>query len=207
MARLVAASLVLALAWPGAASAEPAGEAQVSLQGTPAGVVFQRRSVAAHTGYGGDVMAYKDLCAAPCTASVPAGTQQLALRAPGGDSVVATPVVLPPGPSSVVGEYHSRSALRIMGWSIAGAGVAGGIALMATDRGDVGAPTYAGIGVLVGGLVLGGALASWSDSATIRVVPAASAGLRSGRWADARDDTLSAPAPGAVPGLSVISSF
>ncbi len=90
MTRLAGALLALAVGWCGwcgAAAAEPAPAARLSLASSPPGVVFQRRSVAAETGYGGQVLAYKDLCAAPCEVSVPAGTQQLALREPGGSSV------------------------------------------------------------------------------------------------------------------------
>lgn len=197
MARLAGVVLALVLVPAAAAAAEPG--ARVSFAGSPAGVVLQRRTVAAETGYGGQVLAYKDVCSSPCEVALPAGTQELALREPGGDTVPAAPVVIPAGSASVTGEYRSRRTLRIVGWSIAGLGTAGGVALMLSDRGDTGARTYAGIGVLVAGLVAGGVLASRPDAATIRVGPGASGRAGPDRHAGPLADSLTGAAAPVIP--------
>jgi hypothetical protein len=70
-----------------------------------------------------DAPGYVRVCAAPCDATVAAGTYRLALSAPGGSPLEPAEPVTIQGPSRVTGAYTSRRGLRIAGWSMMGGGV------------------------------------------------------------------------------------
>jgi hypothetical protein len=129
---------------------------------------------------------YTELCTAPCNASLPAGTQHLALSKGGGAPVEPEAPVSLSGPVQIHGDYHDRKGTRIAGVVTMVLGGVTGTLLMVTaskpsqdcstgtcvtlpkiDDGQV----AAGILVLSASAVLGIALVLQHDSAEISVVP------------------------------------
>ncbi|HEU4412679.1 MAG TPA: hypothetical protein VFS43_45970 [Polyangiaceae bacterium] len=164
---------------------------------------------------------YGRICTAPCEASVPAGTYPMALSKGNGSPIEAEEPVQVTGPSTLQGTYTSYAALRTTGTVISIASVLGGAFLVFTsfdrvEKCEAGVcqqeidvdSTKLVVGgvVLIGGAIAGGIMASKSDEATIRVLPAASGALpgRATAWGS---DRSRAPAGGALPGLSVAVTF
>ena len=162
-------------------------EAHLSLVGRGSGITFHRRSASA-IGTGGAAFGYDVMCTAPCDVSVPSGTYRLGLSHRGGVAVEAEEdVVVPPGRSTVEGEYIDRSGTRTLGWVVFGASLASFMVvpgLFAKEECEDRA--YSGrdcedvipdVGYLVGGAVsIGGVIASMlmvsaSDQSRISVSP------------------------------------
>jgi hypothetical protein len=68
--------------------------------------------------YGAVAHGYEHICAAPCDATLPAGTHRLALSKNGRAPVEPEEAVTIHGPSSVRGTYVDKSGTRIAGWVI-----------------------------------------------------------------------------------------
>lgn len=133
------------------------------------------------------------VCTAPCTATLPAGTYELALSGPGRDrpTTSTTQVTLPAGESRIEGWFESNASTRGWGWAIFGTGIAGGFALMvaAVDEQCVASQTAAGeyssdcrltldtpmtvggLGAWIIGMVVGGSMILETDEAFVTVVP------------------------------------
>jgi hypothetical protein len=99
-------------------------EAQLSLVGKSDGITFHRRSASA-IGTGGTALGYDVMCTAPCEVSVPSGSYRLGLSRKGEVATEAEDdVVVPPGQSTIEGEYIDRSGTRTAGWIVFGVSVA-----------------------------------------------------------------------------------
>jgi len=153
----------------------------VTVQGKPAtlqlsanvpGGTYHLKSATAVAG-GVTASGYQVICTAPCTATIPAGTHQLAVSEGKGDPVEAAEMTQVPGDSKVVATYTSRTGLRILGWALAGAGVVGGLWIM-NETEDDGA-ILAAAGVIGVGFGAGILLARISDKVEISVTPTSSA--------------------------------
>lgn len=108
-------------------------EARLHLTSEPEGLTFHRQTGSAVAlGPGGSAYAtgYDRLCTAPCDITLPAGTEVLALSDGDESPRVAEPISFPPGKSQVVGNLESRAGTRIAGWTIAGASLIVGVALV-----------------------------------------------------------------------------
>lgn len=153
--------------------------------------------------------AYTTICTAPCEASLPAGTHELAVSASKERGVVAveTPVQIT-GPGSLEASYQSRQDTRIAGNLIVAGSLVGGLALMLgstkSSGGKLNSNMYIGGGLLmIGGGLAGFALTKVSDRATITFIPAVAT-------------TPASPAPGKdmqsaslfdAAGLTVVGTF
>jgi len=127
--------------------------------------------------------AYSPICDGPCATELAPGPYHLALAKNGGRAFPVGSVVLN-GPSMIQGSYEDRSGLRVLGGVLVVGGIIGGIVMIivsfecqqydtdGTCTNDVNGPLLAGgIGVIVGGAILGGILASQRDTAHISVTP------------------------------------
>lgn len=115
---------------------------------------------------------YTEVCIAPCEATLPAGTHQLALSSDSKSAVPTDSPVVIQGDSVLKGEYNSRAGLRTVGWVIGiGANAAGLACLFASsddNRDTMFALSLVGIGVgLVGFMIPAFA----KDAATVTVSP------------------------------------
>jgi hypothetical protein len=127
---------------------------------------------------------YAPICEGPCNTQLAPGVYHLALSKDGGRAIPVGEVVLN-GPSAIRATYEDRSGTRVLGDVIGLGGVIGGIVMIVVSvdsqtcdaNGDycqtnVNGPLLAGgIGVLVGGAIIGGILASQRDTAAISVTP------------------------------------
>ncbi len=137
----------------------------------------------------GLVPAMSPLCTSPCTTALPTGTYTLALGKDGGPPVPSeTPVTLA-GPSNVQGHYIDRSGARAAGAAIGIGGSLMGIVLSIAAVHSVGVcdafgycdtrevvdgPLMAaGIGTILGSVIVGAALGSQHDEAHFTVEPLA----------------------------------
>jgi hypothetical protein len=149
-------------------------EARVSFQSRGADTLHLRQSSAlVSTSRGGaHGVGYSEVCTAPCRAAMPAGTHTFALSTGGGAPVAADPVTLPPGESTLAGDYKSRSSVRTVGWVIAIGGTLLGYGFAfahATDE-DKGM-LYVGAGLGSASLLTGLLLVNVGDTAEVRVTP------------------------------------
>lgn len=106
-------------------------EARVSLVAVEPNVTFHRRAA---TAIAGSIAAtgYDEICAAPCEATLPAGTYTLALSKDKDKPVETDAVRIPAGTARLEGKFESRAGLRtglILG-GVAAAGI--GLYLMVT---------------------------------------------------------------------------
>lgn len=136
------------------------------IQVKPDGISLFRRS---------DVGKYEELCTAPCSLSVPAGTHTFAIGKPGGKPIKANPVSLPPGNATVTAAFVDRSAIRITSAVLGVASTAAGIALFVGSTPDAGQDAAPSAGRVLGatGLmmlgVVGVGMLALPDGATITV--------------------------------------
>jgi hypothetical protein len=167
---------------------------------------------------------YEHVCAAPCDATLPAGTHRLALSYKGKAPVEPEDAVTLRGPSKVQGTYVDRSGTRVAGWVVVvGSIVAGSALLYASfkttqdcslqsitgnceskldiDGGLVGASTA----VYVLGTIVGVVLAVQHDGATIEVTPI-DVSLHSPSLAR-REQAWSAPGSAGASGIGVRLRF
>lgn len=166
---------------------------------------------------------YGRVCTAPCEATVPAGSYSMALTKGNGSPIEVEDMVRVDGPSTLQGTYTSYSALRTAGSVLGIASVVGGIILVFTSfdrvekcQGNVceddievdRTKLIVGGVVLIGGGIAGSVMASKSDEASIRILPAASGALPGRATAWGASDRGRAPAGGtALPGLSLVATF
>jgi hypothetical protein len=131
--------------------------------------------------------AMSPLCTSPCTTALPAGTYTLALGKDGGPPVPSVAPVTIAGPSNVQGHYIDRSGTRAAGAAIGIGGSLTGIILsIAAVHGEtvcdalgycgtrevVDAPLMAaGIGTILGSVIVGAALGSQHDETHFTVEP------------------------------------
>ncbi|MRG91560.1 hypothetical protein [Polyangium spumosum] len=109
-----------------------AGEAALKLESNEPNATYHVRTGSAYViGTRGSAVgqSFTEICTAPCEASLPVGTHYLALSKQGGVPVLSPDPVRLDGPSRVVGSYTSNAGTRM-----------------------------AGLGVLVGGILVGGAV-------------------------------------------------
>jgi len=115
--------------------------------------------------------AYTPICTAPCEASLPVGTHELGVSAPGdGVTAVEKPVEIT-GPGTLEASYASNAGARVGGVIIMLAGIGAGTAL--TLSGDAGSSSnlYGGLAVGAGSVLVGGLLLRTSDTATVTFIP------------------------------------
>lgn len=112
-------------------------EAELKLSGA-SGLTFHRRAASASRGTSSLVSAtaYEEVCTVPCEVTMPAGTHTFALSEPGGKPAEADLVTIPPGPSTLMGTYADRSAIRWAGAIISLGGFIAGLALISSGMGD-----------------------------------------------------------------------
>jgi hypothetical protein len=111
--------------------------AQLQLESSPPGLTFHRANSSAIATNGQSVAiarGYQRLCTAPCEASLPAGTEVIALSKEGRFPIEAEAVTLPAGKSRVTGTLESRAGLRGAGWAIAAGGLLIGGILVFTSK-------------------------------------------------------------------------
>lgn len=182
-----------------------------------------RTSMALAGGAGAGAMArgYDEVCTAPCSANLPAGTHTFALSGARGRPIESEEATrIPAGPSTVIGTLHSERSTRIGGWVILGAGAAAGAGLMVAGATANDCESYAstdcepvngtllalGGGVALASTIIGVVLGTRSDTVQIRVVPGTAGGVRSvSRHTSAADPRLDGHA---VPrGLTLVGRF
>lgn len=182
---------------PASDSAKPyvtveSDRASVRFESEPPGITFHRAATSAvAVGPGGAAIAtgYERLCTAPCSVTMPAGTETLALSpAGGGFARSAGPVTIPPGSSRITGSFESRAGLRTAGWVLLlGSVVGGGLMIYASfdkeeectgngdfrscdDRPVVNVPLLAlGLGAFAVGMPVSLVLTAQPDKPVIRV--------------------------------------
>jgi hypothetical protein len=108
-----------------------AAEARLQLRAAEPDTTFYVRTAVAG-GTHGSIYAYDRICTAPCEASMPAGSYEMALSQRGGAVRGAPAPVAFQGESTLQGSFESRMGLRMLGLGIAIAGGAGGIYLMSS---------------------------------------------------------------------------
>lgn len=117
--------------------------------------------------------AYTPICTAPCEASLPVGTHELGVSAPG-DSVTAVekPVEIT-GPGTLEASYASKAGARVGGVIIMLAGGGAGTALILSGDADSYSSSnlHAGIAVVAGSALVGTLLLGTSDTATVTFIP------------------------------------
>lgn len=218
----------------GAESTKPiitlhAGEARLLIKGDQPGLTVYRKSgTAVAVGPGGSAIAsgYNVICTAPCDASLPAGTQTLAVSRQDGSPVEAGAIKVPEGESRLTAHYKKKTGLRVAGWVVLGGGVAAGTVVMAlgltntthdcssqwltgectvTLTSDTGEIVAGGI-LMAAGIGVGLALALQHDKASITVTPMEAAPLRHTSWSNPALDRLS-PSGAGAPGLGLTARF
>jgi hypothetical protein len=180
------------------ARAEEPAKQQVHLEADEPGVSFKLKTAEfGAAGYGLSFGVYAPLCTAPCTALIPEGNHSIAL-AMGGRAPVDGGDVSITGPSTIRGEYESKSALRTAGWVtllggpvlFMGGGMGLGFALgtkscvndpttggpVCSTAPSIG-PILAGFGLALASAVTGLVLVLQRDSATVSVTPVAGGGV------------------------------
>lgn len=131
--------------------------------------------------------AMSPMCTSPCTTALPAGTYNLALAKDGGPPVPSDTPVTISGPSTVQGHYVDRSGTRAAGAAIGiGGSLAGLVLSIASVHGQsvcdavgdcgtrevIDAPMMAaGIGTILGSVIIGGILGSQRDEAHFTLAP------------------------------------
>jgi hypothetical protein len=83
--------------------------------------------------YGAVAHDYQHICAAPCDATLPAGTHRLALSKNGKAPVEPDEAVTIRGPSNVHGTYVDRSGTRIAGWLVLGGSLVASLVMLAAS--------------------------------------------------------------------------
>jgi len=151
-------------------------------------------------GYGwyyeqGIIPLYSPICEGPCLTTVPPGTYDLALSKPGRRAVPVHRAVVLTRPTEIRAHYVDHRGMRTAGEIIGIAGTVGGIVMMVASvhsvidscdaygycygHDEVNGPLLgAGIGVLVGSIVVGSVLALQHDHARLRLTPLALAPMR-----------------------------
>ena len=180
---------------------------------------------------------FKQVCTAPCDASLPAGTYEFALSGPGHDrpTTVQNQVQLPVGRSRLEGRFESNSATRGWGWAVFGTGIVGGFALMVAAVEEQCEPTPSaagaeltecrltldpamtldGLGAWLVGMVVGGSMILERDEAFVTVIPLGPMPTGSGSaGAGASQSAIESDASAtswehlaASPGLTVVGRF
>jgi len=118
----------------------------------------------------GTAKSYLPVCTAPCDASLPKGTQRLALSYEGGKPVDVTVVLA--GPSRLEADYTSRRGIRVGGLVLFSASflTGAGLTVYGVQQGN-GGPVGIGVAVALLGGLSGLVLMLIQDSAQIGVVP------------------------------------
>jgi hypothetical protein len=211
VAGLCVAAVMLA-ASPGHAQETPPGRAMEDVQFEPdqgdltllarTGEIPVERIVRGGHGWyheRGMARRYAPVCDGPCSARFEAGEYHLALAKPGGGAV-ETGAIRIEGPATIRAHYEDHRAARLLGAVLGVAGTIAGAIMIAASvhpetvcdpaRGGCyahetvnGGVMGAGIGVVVGSVVLGSILGTRDDSATLAISPL----------------PLSSPAPSHVP--------
>lgn len=117
---------------------------------------------------------YEAVCTAPCSATVPAGTQQFALSKGTGRAVAPKKLVDVSGDSKLEGKYTSRAGTRTAGWVILGFGAGLGSVMMLTEDGENNHLVFGSLAVLAS-VAFGLPLGLTRDKVEISVVPTAAA--------------------------------
>jgi hypothetical protein len=154
--------------------------ARLRLESELPGVTFHRARVLS------PFSSYQRLCTAPCSVTLPAGSESFALGGPDHTVRDAEPVVIPEGNSRVVGSFHSRQGIRIAGWALVGASVVAGTLAAILPRGEKQVCDYGGcrmvpdddyaamavgVSVATAGLIGGFIMAMTRDVASVEVLP------------------------------------
>jgi hypothetical protein len=79
---------------------------------------------------GASVEGYRQLCTTPCAVTMAAGTYTFGVAVPGRKMHAAEPVAVAPGESQFTAGVKSRTGLRVLGWTILGAGSVVGTAMV-----------------------------------------------------------------------------
>jgi hypothetical protein len=187
-----AAATAAALAWLSVARTahaeppEPSHRVTVEYAPTTIGLqLFQERGVVPLVRFEGGprywwieqgyTPTYGLLCPGPCTTSIAPGTYRLALARDGDPPVPARETISIAGPSKLHASYVDHSGERLAGLLVGvGGSTVGALmaitAMRATDVLDQ-PLMVSGIGVALGSLIAGGALASVNDEAHVTVDP------------------------------------
>lgn len=123
-------------------------------------------------GRSGVGVGYEVICTAPCTATLPTGTHQLAVSRR--DGIPTSDTLVPvAGDSLVLAKHVSNAGYRIAALVVAGAGLVGGAALAFKEEEDPTSMTnmYAGLGVIVLGCVIGSVIYR-QDKFELSIAPA-----------------------------------
>jgi len=114
--------------------------------------------------------AYTPICTAPCEASLPVGTHELGVSAPGdGVTAVEKPVEIT-GPGTLEASYASNAGARVGGAIIGLAGAGAGTALILSSDADS-SNVYGGLAVAVGSVLVGTLLLRTADTANVTFIP------------------------------------
>lgn len=143
--------------------------AHLHLVSDPSGLVFARESVSVRGIHG-----YDRLCTSPCDITLPAGTETFAVGPADARPYEVESVSFPAGSSEIRAEYQSRQPIRTTGWIVMGAGLLGGVALLAVSNDEKAVKAAAWV-VGLGGLGVGIGLVLVSDKTTVERVPGSSA--------------------------------
>jgi hypothetical protein len=167
---------------------------------------------------------YEHICAAPCDATLPAGTHRLALSFRGKVPIEPDEAVTVRGPSKIQGTYTNRSGTRVAGLAVAGGSLAASLVMMIASIRSSQDCTYqpvtgtcdektsidTGMAVAAGsvlgiGMIVGLILVMQRDSAAIEVTPL-DVSLRAPSLAR-REQAWMAPGSAGASGLGVRIRF
>ncbi|HKO50674.1 MAG TPA: hypothetical protein VJV79_23300 [Polyangiaceae bacterium] len=175
-----------------------AKESMVRVVSPRDGVTLFRRSASAGFNGGGAISGYDEVCTAPCSVSMPAGTHTFAVAKPRGKPREADPVMLPAGNATMTVSVIDRTAVRVVLGVIGVAGMVAGTAMIASESSELSMDknyTAAFVITALGGGLFGLAFGI-PDGATVNVRADAPAGNPAGNgstaWLDNRPrDTTS----------------
>jgi hypothetical protein len=162
----------------------------VRFVGKTPGLTFAVRTGTAVAGYI-SAEGFQQVCTAPCTAQLANGSHKFAISRPDGKEAVSEMPVTIQGPSTVHGEYRSRSGLRTGGvlLVVLGGGLITAAPFIACDSGSAASCRRLDMGKLAALTVLGGlgvvvgvVMITKHDKAVITVEPGVTA--RSPTWSN-----------------------
>jgi hypothetical protein len=150
-----------------------AEKARLRFSSTPAGYTLHKQTgsgMAAARGVVAYGVSYTEVCAAPCEATIAAGSHTLALSKPGGPPVPAMPVAIPAGESQVQATYTDRQSTRLTGLWVAAGSLLGGLGL-GLYFSDTDWLMWTGLGVALGGMTVGMVMMYTPDQVDFQVAP------------------------------------
>lgn len=148
--------------------------------------------------------AYTTICTAPCEASLPVGTHELGVSAPGENVTALEEPVQITGPGTLEASFESNAGARAAGYVVWVAGGVGGTALMLSGGEDGTSNIVLGSAVLLGGALFGSLLAFTPDRTSVVFIPGV-ATPSSDPAAPARD--MQSASLFDTPGLTVVGTF